>query len=431
LGSLISNLNKKSTSKPEVIKAVRIYTIGKSPTVSLEAQIEKKGVIKIVAQGSGIVQTIHVSEGDTVRQGQYLVSLSTNYQGGNAPALQAQLAGAQLQNLNDTYDTQKDIISKQRDIATASAENTDQLRQISQKSLDDTKGLLELNQNLLDSLNTSIAQLEQNGDPQNQLPTLQAQQAQLQSGVDQLHNSVRTLEYQTDTNNPPTLLATTQKDITLEQLDIQEKALDLNKKVSSLQYNLALVQESLMHPAAPFAGTVERINVQVGENVSSGTVIATLASSDQTTTAVVRAPEKIASQISRVQPSILHLPDRSISLTPSYVSTVATDGQLYSILYTLPSGITSPTDGEYISVDVPVGVAMTNGLDPYVPLDSVFESQNESTVFLLQNDKAVARKVQLADVYGQYVSVVQGLHDGDQIILDRNVVAGDRVKPIH
>ena len=109
---------------------MQVYNIGKAPTVTLQAQIDSQGIVQIVAQAPGIVQTVHAEEGDEVGQGQQIVSLSTNYQGGNAPALQAQLANTQLKNVNDTYSLQKDIIFQQRNIATASAENTEQLRRI-------------------------------------------------------------------------------------------------------------------------------------------------------------------------------------------------------------------------------------------------------------------------------------------------------------
>ena len=425
LGSVISNLNKKEIKKSNPVKAVQVYTIGKAPTVSLQAQIEKNGIIQIVSQGGGIVSKVMVKEGDTVQQGQTLVSLSTNYQGGNAPALQAQLAGAQLKNIKDTYGLQKDIISKQRDIATASAENTEQLRQISDKSLNDTRGLLDLNQSNLDQINAAL-QITPPNDPD--YATLKAQQAQLQAGVDQLRGSVRNLEYSTNTQNPPSVLANTQKELALKQLDVQEKALDLNKKVSGIQYSLALVQAGLMTPAAPFAGTVQKVNVQVGESVGPGTVIATIASSEMTTTAILRVPQQIAENISRVEPTNFTINNKKVSVMPSYVSLVATDGQLYSIVYSLPEGVTDLTDNQYIKAEVPVGSAATNGANPYIPIDSVYESQNEATVYVLKNNKAEAKTVTVGNVYGDYVSVLSGLHDGDQLILNRNVVAGDTVK---
>jgi len=80
LGSILTNLDKKELKTTIAVKAVQTYTIGKTPTVSLQSQVQKNGVVKIVAQAPGIVQTVHVHEGDTVTQGQSLVSLSSKPQ---------------------------------------------------------------------------------------------------------------------------------------------------------------------------------------------------------------------------------------------------------------------------------------------------------------------------------------------------------------
>ncbi len=428
LGNVISGLGKKEVTKAIPVKAIKVYSIGKAPTVALQAQIEKNGVVKIVAQAPGIVQTVHVQEGQQVGRGQTLVSLSSNYQGGDAAGLQAQLAGAQLKNVNDTYGLQKDILSRQRDIATASAENTEQLRQITDRSLGETRDLLDLNEAMLTSLNDQIAQKEQVDPNDPALPALRASQAQLQAGVNQLRGSVRSIEYQTNTSNPPTLMGNLQKEITLKQLDVQAKALELNKTVSKIQYNLALVQAGIMHPAAPFAGTVQRVNVHEGQSVNPGTVIAIIASTQGGSTAVLRAPREIAESISRVEPSELTIGSKRIALTPSYVSTVATDGQLYSIMYNIPDGVeVELTDGEYMPISVPVGYADTNSVVPFVPIDAVYESQSESSVYVVQKNKAISRKVTLGEIFGRYVQITEGLQNGDQIILNRNVIAGDKV----
>lgn len=428
-GSVISKSEQKEITEEMPTKVVKIHTVGKTPTVTLQAQVEKNGIVNIVAQTSGIVQAIHLREGDSVKKGQSIVSLSTNYQGENALALQLQLASAQLKNSNETYTLQKDIISKQKDIATASAENAEQLRKISETSLAETRDLLTVNENLLTAVKEQINFLEQTNPTSPDLQSLRSQQVQLQASVNQLRSSLRSLEYQTDGSKPPTLLVNTQKEITLKQLEIQEKALDLNQAVSKIQYSLALVQESIMRPAAPFPGKVERIYVIKGQSVNPGTLIATIASANITSTVVLRAQKPIAQSISRVEPSTLYVGSETISLTPSYVSTVATDGQLYSIIYTLPDSIGRlTTKGEYIPVEVPVGYADTNDNIPYVPIDAVYESEDEASVFIVENMKAVKRRVTVGDVYGEYVQILSGLRLGDKVILNRNVIAGDKVK---
>lgn len=428
LGSVLNNLKKKETPTPILTKDVRTYNIGKAPTITLQAQIENNGVVQIVAQTSGIVQSINALEGESVHQGKSLISLSSNYQGGNAPALQAQLAGTQLKNTNETYVLQQDILSAQRTVATASAENTEQLRQISDRSLGETRDLLSLNEGLLNNLLDQIEAIETANPNDPTLPGLRSQQAGLQSGVIQLRGTVRGVEYSTNQQNPPTTLSLAQKDIALKGLDVQEKALQLGREVSRIQYNLALVQAGMMNPSSPLKGTVERIHVKEGQNVSPGDILATVSANDLNSTAIVRAPRDIARSVSQVEPSTFLIGGKSIKVLPSYVSSVATDGQLYSIIYALPDGVTgSLTDRSYMSVEVPVGYANTNSVIPFIPIDSVYESQNESTVYLVQKGVAVSRKVEIGQVYGQFIEVKNGLKNGDIVILNRNVIAGDKV----
>lgn len=93
--------------QPLQAKQVQIYSIGKAPTIMVAGKIEMPG----------IVQSINVQAGQEVGKGATVVSLSSNYQGGNAPDIQTQLAQSQLRNVQNTFTTQKEAIQKKRDAA--------------------------------------------------------------------------------------------------------------------------------------------------------------------------------------------------------------------------------------------------------------------------------------------------------------------------
>lgn len=430
IGQVAANLSKTTPEKKEAVAQVDTYSIGTSPTVSLQAEVNQEGVIEIVAQTPGIVQTVHVYEGQHVNAGNTLVSLSSNYQGGSAPGLQAQLARAQYKNVKDTFDTQKEIIGKQREIAEKSNNNTEELRKISDQAEGETSNLISINESVISNLDLAIEQAEQ--DPTTtprDLAGLQGQRAQTQAGLNQIRNSLRSLEYSTDTNNPPTALANLQKDISLKQLDIQGKALELSKEVSKIQYNLALVQASLMNPAAPFSGTVEKVLVSPGQNVNPGTVLAVISSDNPKATLNVMVPQNIAQGVSRAEPSTLHISGKEVKIVPSYVSTVATNKLLYSITYNIPEEyISKVANNSFISIEVPVGYADTLASVPFIPIDSVFQSQTDSYVFVAEKDKAKVRNVKLGEVYGNYVEITSGIKNGDKVITNRNVVEGEKIE---
>lgn len=409
--------------KTAAAKAVSVYGIGDTPKATFQAKIEKSGVVKVMAQAGGIVQYISAKEGEKVGKGQQLVSLSSNYQGGNASSVQRQIAQTQYQTSLDTYGLQTDLIQKQRDVATTSAENEQKLRDISRDSLDETGSQMDATQSMIDQMKSQLSSAA----PDEQ-PTIQASINQAQSGLDQLRAAQRSTDYSSSNDNPPAKLANLQKDISLKQLDIQEKTQSLNKEVSRLQLSLAYVNEATMYPASPFAGTVDRVYVKEGQSVSPGTVLASVTSDDVKATAVLNVPENVATLLAAGEPSELIVGKKKVAITPYHVSTEATDGQMYSVFYDIPEKYQKAlSDGEYVSISVPVSKPKTTSTDPFIPIDSVYQSQESAFVLVANDNKAETRSVKLGKVFGSYVEVLSGIRSGDQVIVDRNVVAGDKV----
>jgi len=409
-------------------KQVQIYKLGSAPQVSFEGKVEKSGVIKIVAQMPGIVSNINVSEGQQIDAGTNILSLSTNYQGGNALALAAQIAQTQYQNTKDTFDEQKDLIQKQRDLADKNKDNAQSMQNIAAASATDSANLVSFNQSILDSLNQNL----------NNIPAtdtaaiLQAklQISQFQAGNTQLAASARTLQLQGAGDQPPAELANMQHDITIEQLDIQEKTLEMSLEISRLQYNLALVNEASMYPVSPFDGTVDKILVHVGDSVSPGDTLANISGSTQHVEIVVNAPENIAKNVSRIEPSILQIGNSTVEMIPSYISQDATDGTLYSITYQLDDKFASHlTNATYVNVNIPIGTGDTSNEAPYIPLDAVVQTQEEAFVYIVdKNNIAQVEQISLGQIQGRFVEVTSGLPNESQVILNRNVIQGDRVR---
>ena len=418
-------------AEPQIVRSVQVYSIGKGPQATFQGIVEKTGVVEIVAQTNGVVQHINKKEGDTISMGQQVISLSTNYQGGNASSVQRQIAQTQYQNVIDTYSTQKDAINNQREIADQTQENSDRLRDIQSESLRDTETLIDNNQSQITYLDDTLRELEasnQNGENDQQMQTIRGQITQLQGALNQIESQQRTTEYQTADDSPPARLADLQKQVTKKQLDIQEKSLELNKEVSRLQVQLAYVNEALMYPASPFTGTVEKIFVKKGQVVTPGTLIATIVANDVHTTVSVLVPSSVATSLQQGEPSSIALKKQTITATPYYVSTEATDGQLFSVYYDIPTEYQkNVSDDQYLSVTIPLGVTDSDAIEPLIPIDAVYQSQTTTSVLVAEGDKAVTRDITIGEVFGDYVAVSDGLKTGDQIILNRNVIAGETI----
>jgi multidrug efflux pump subunit AcrA (membrane-fusion protein) len=433
IGNLLFSPKVKNTDEKVAAKKVNVYKLGSAPTLTYEGKVEKSGVVKIVAQMPGIVNSVNVYEGQEIGKGTTLISLATNYQGGNALSIARQIAQTQYQSSKDTFDEQKDLIAKQKENADKNKDNADALRQITTQSATDTQALFDLNTTIVNSMSQNIKNLENaNVGGANDAAILQSKQllSQFQSAMNQTSSAYKNLQIQSsDASNA---IANNSYSIALKQLDLQQKALETGLQVSRLSYNMALVNEANMYPSAPFGGTVDKIFVKVGENVQGGTLLTSISGFDQHSEIVVNVPENVAKNISAFEPSILTIGDKEISMMPTYVSKDATNGVLYSVIYQLDNSFSSKlTNLSFVKVKLAIGVADTTNLDPFIPLDSVIQTQEESYVYIVdEKNIAKVKKIKLGQIQGRYVEVLEGLPNDAQVILDRNVIEGDKVSVI-
>ena len=171
------------------------------------------------------------------------------------------------------------------------------------------------------------------------------------------------------------------------------------------------------------------IKIKIGDQVAPGTKIATITGNNNEITVSVLVPESIAKSAAKSELSTIHIKNTTYKSTMSYVSENATDGQLYTILFTLPEEFNDDvTDNESISIDIPIGQSDTLSLLPFIPLDAVYQTQDESYVYIVENKKAKSKKVEIGTVYGNFVTVDKGLSDKDLVITNRNVVSGEDIK---
>lgn len=426
--------NGKIVEEEKVTQAldVSVYRIGTSPKVKVLGKVEKKNVIKVLAQTSGVVQKLYVKEGDHIaNKGTTLAYISSNYQGGSALTVSRQLAQKQYQNTEDTFQAQLDLLNTQRELANKVDENSDELRGITQDSIQETKDLIQVNEDIIDYLNENITRYEatNSGDlNRDDIATAKQLKSSYGSALNSLKAALRTYNYQTDDDEAYAELSDLTKRQTLQQLDLNQKALELNREVSKLQYQLAQINESLAYPASFSNGDVEKVHVKLGQQVSPGTVLFTISGCDKAVTVTALVPKQVAKSVSLFEASTLTIGSQAFSLTPNFISSEATDGMSYTIEYVLPENIYGQlSDGEYVQIEVPVGTPDTTSIAPFIPIDAIYQSAEGAFVFVSENGVAMSKKLELGQVYGQFVEVNEGLQAEDLVILDRNVIEGDLV----
>jgi len=442
VGNMLRKPDEAVTEQEPPATPVNVYSQNEQPMMEFTAKVEKSGVITILAQTPGIVRSINVTEGKAVGQGSSLVTLASNYQGSSAPTLSRQIAERNTQFNKETYDIQKDIIVKQRDLAHSGNVQAEDMREMTRQSLDDTRGLIKQNEELFNILEQQIKILESNPpSPMNDANILQAKQgkAGVSSALNSLRTGLRTAEYQSSEDEAPAESTDRSKDLTLRQLDLQEKSLDLSRDLSDLSLKLARVSEQAMYPASPCAGTVERVFVKVGDSVNPGTPIATIRANKTQANAVVAVPVEISRQVNQLEPSTFVLNGKNTQVYPRYVSSEATEGSLYGVYYTLPDELADlVTQGTTIAVRIPVGGKTTVSKDVIAPIDSIYQTSDKAFVYVVttatqsaeagqSGQAAELREVVLGNITGEYVRVDSGLQPTDQVITTRGITNGQRV----
>jgi multidrug efflux pump subunit AcrA (membrane-fusion protein) len=185
-----------------------------------------------------------------------------------------------------------------------------------------------------------------------------------------------------------------------------------------------------MFPSTPLSGTVDRIYVHIGDTIAPGTLLANISGSTQHVRIIVDVPADIAKNMSSLEPSVLQIGNNRIEARPSYVSLDATNGTLYSVIYDLDDSLSSKlTNATYITVKIPIGIGDTINEDPFIPLDAVVQTQEEAFVYIIGNkNTATVKKISLGNIQGKYVEVLSGLPPESRVILNRNVIEGDKVQ---
>lgn len=433
LSNILGAPKKVTKQQTPEAKQVTIYKIGGTPKMAVEAHVEKTGVIHLAALTPGVVWSISKDVGQHFVKGEPLLSLSSNYQGGNTAYLQRQLAQSQYQHALDTFDIQKDLISKGRDIVNKGSDNEGDLRDITNASLGELQSLIDLNTDILSSLDTNIANLEAlNVGGANDALILSTKElkSQFLAANNGAKQGLRLSQFSGASDKPPAELSNMQKDLAIKQLDLQEKMLTLNMEMTKIQLSIAQVVEAMMYPAAPFNGTVERVFVKVGEQVNPGTELMVLTQDIESdpTTAVAFVSSEIARKVSRTEPSIIHIGQDTVKQLPSFITHDAIQGPLYGVFFTIPDEFAGKlTEKGSIQIEIPLGYADSTSIAPFVPIDAVYQTKDQSYVFVASNGIAEAKPIVLGAVYGSFVAVENGLSDKDQVIVDRNVIAGDSV----
>ncbi|MBQ6436277.1 HlyD family efflux transporter periplasmic adaptor subunit [bacterium] len=357
------------TQESQPATTVEVITPGES-YLALPAKVTNEGVINVLAQTSGVVQRVNVKEGQQVARGQQLVSLSSNYQGANASALQLQLAEKNwLMTHANFWDQEKvDDINSELNHNTAWV----------------TRWETNPNRSMMG-----------NGDAYTSFSGLQNQEL-------------------------------------LELSDtMTQRGQQLSLDQAENNYFAAQIAASLMYPATPVSGTIEKVNVKVGDIVAAGQVIAVVKATKANVKLTVSVGEHLIRHLSTTDAVWFEYQGRRYPATLDYLPTTPTTGNSYALSLLLDDQTAQVvTHGDYVTLHLPLDTSQASNL--LLPLNAIYQTQTAAYVYLVAYDnqgQAIAKQqaVTLGPVLGNLVTVNSGLQSSDRVITNSNLMDGQRL----
>jgi len=224
-------------------------------------------------------------------------------------------------------------------------------------------------------------------------------------------------------------LSDTEEDIELASLKKDRATRKSTLAQNALSVRLSNVSDAVFKPKTFATGTVESIAVKRGDFVAAGETLATISTPRGATTLEAFLDPKTARLFDTTREARVTLGNETLSLRPTYFSQSENEDGLFSVLFTLSEDMHNKiVTGEFLKVALPL--KSEDEAMILLPIDAIFQDDSHASVLIEQEGKATAVTVTLGNLYGGFAEVSSGLNRGDQVILNRAVISGDRVSSV-
>lgn len=213
----------------------------------------------------------------------------------------------------------------------------------------------------------------------------------------------------------------------LQALKVELERLRLNRETARLDVAIANASDAVLRPKSLTAGTIEFIGVRTGENITAGTLIATIRGTKSVDTLTASLPNDTARFLNQNGIATLVLDDERFPLSQGYLSKSENALGLRSLTFPLASEVASKlTEGQFVSILLP----LKNDTNQFfIPIDSILSGANGNSVIILGNNNIAEEKsVVLGEAIGSFVVVKSGLGENDEVIMDRGVAPGETIE---
>jgi RND family efflux transporter MFP subunit len=214
-----------------------------------------------------------------------------------------------------------------------------------------------------------------------------------------------------------------------------EKPLELAQiQWDQAKVGLAQAQDALnnMIVSAPVSGTVSAVNVKYGEMASQAMPAVTLTQLDSLNV-VLNIPENIVNALKVGQEASVNITSAGEKAIKGKVTSISPSSdartQLYAIKIAIENKDSVIKPGMFARVAIPT---QTKANVLTVKSEALVLKNGQNTIFVVENERAVAKEVEPGLDTGAEVEIVKGLQAGDKVVVKGQTLVeqGSKVKVV-
>jgi RND family efflux transporter MFP subunit len=432
-----------TAASPKTVKVTEVSQTAAGDGISLSGSVVPSEQVSASFKLAGVIDTVYVSEGDTVTKGQPLAALKSSDYSLALEAAKAQTSGANAQ--ADTAQAgisaaqaQADAALSQVQTAQASLDAAIAARDTAQLQIDtEIPSKIEQAKQQLDLTQTNydnIKKLYDNGvstknqydeistklevDKQTYQQALDAKtvaESQLKSAQAQIDAATSTKQSAQSTYNAAIAQVNAAKS-TKSAAAAQSSAAAAQQK--SADNNLS---DTVLY--SPMDGIVLKKVMNSNETVSAGTPIVVIGSADKMWVKV-GVPDNYINKIAKGQTASVKVYgiDETLTGTVDEVGALAD-----SSTRTFTVNIAVDNSKEYLKPGMicNVDISFDSSGKILVPVGSIISLPEGDSVYILDGDTAKSTPVVTGNITGDKIEIVGGLNEGDMLVTDGQFVLHD------
>jgi multidrug resistance efflux pump len=420
---IVPNLQKlEKRSRLDIVTKVNTFTIGTSDLYMKSIAVsENQNKAVVVTRVDGFINEISISLGDKVEKNDPLVTITDTHEKDNFFEQEIIIVEKEIEILKEELSNLKRIERIQTDIAKDQTQNFEEIVDIKYDSISNM-------QNQIAIISTIIEDIENN------LKTTSntEEKIELIKYKDEMQNiltNLKLLEYQSSSKSPELQILENKEDAVKAEYRYKINLVELNLALHKAKLKLIEMQKSLRTLTAPISGRVEKIYIYEKNYVKEEEDILLInGEMDMTLNAFLSV--HIARQIDIDKKAFVEFEGIDYEAHILFVSDIPVQNNLYEIKLKPEKNFEQIFPiGSSVEVKLPLKNNTSATTKLFVPVDSIHSHKDYKFVHLIENHQAVQRQVQVGQIIGGQIEILEGLIEGDVLITDRNVYTEQKVSP--